>query len=177
MTAAKEYAKALFMLTEELSVSESTLSDFKVLMTVFSENSDYIKLADTPAVSVEEKLSLVEKALSCVCEPLKNLIMILCEHHNTYLAEAIFKEYRSLYNEARGICEARIITAEPLSDSQLQKIKAKLEKITSKTIILKTETDPSILGGIKLQYEGVQLDGSLKTRLLSIEKSLRDKVI
>ena len=49
--------------------------------------------------------------------------------------------------------------------------------LRSKTIILTNTVDPSILGGVKLRYLGVQLDGSVKTRLDKFEDALKNTVI
>jgi F-type H+-transporting ATPase subunit delta len=56
-------------------------------------------------------------------------------------------------------------------------MKEKLAKMTGKTIIIKNTVDKSILGGVKLRYSGIQLDGSVKTRLDTFEKSLKNTVI
>lgn len=177
MTDMKEYARALFLLTEEMGITDAALSDVKICTEVIGQNPDYVKLTDTPALATDEKISLIDKAFSSVCEPVGNLIKILCEKHSVYTFSAIAKEYERLYNEARGICPAEVISAVALSDNAMKKIKAKLEEVTGKKIIIKNTTDTSIIGGLKLRYGGLQLDGSLKTRLENIEKSLKDTII
>jgi len=177
MTNMTEYGKALFLLTEEMGITEQALSDVRICAEALRANPDYIKLTDTPAIAVEEKLSLVGDAFSGVCEPVGILIKILCVMHSVYTYLSIAKEYEKLYNEARGICPAEVISAVPLTEKSLAKIKAKLEAVTGKKIILKNTTDTSIIGGLKLRYGGLQLDGSLKSRLESIEKGLKDTII
>ena len=54
---------------------------------------------------------------------------------------------------------------------------AKLTKTLSKTVVLNNIVDASILGGVKLRYGGVQLDGSVKTRLDKFEDALQRTVI
>ena len=69
------------------------------------------------------------------------------------------------------------ITAVPLTAAQSDKLAAKLSRTLSKTVIVKNTVDPSILGGMKLRYSGVQLDGSVKTRLDKFEDALKSTVI
>ena len=64
-----------------------------------------------------------------------------------------------------------------MSVEQLEKMKTKLEKMTGKTIIIKNTVSPEILGGVKLRYSGIQLDGSVRTRLDAFEESLKNIVI
>ena len=64
-----------------------------------------------------------------------------------------------------------------LSDEQKKKLAAKLATITGKKIIIKNTVSKEILGGIQIRYSGKQIDGSIKTRLDSFEKSLKKIVI
>ena len=117
--AANEYAKALFSLTEELGTTESALSDLKLVNTVLSENPSYVKLTDTPALSVPEKLALLDEAFGSIDESLKNLIKILCERHSVYSFPKIASAYENEYNEARGILPAEVIfLTTPLSPNR-----------------------------------------------------------
>ena len=64
-----------------------------------------------------------------------------------------------------------------MTKTQLDAMKAKLAKITGKHIIIKNTVDPTILGGVKIRYSGIQLDGSVKTRLDKFEEGLKNTVI
>ena len=177
MTAHEEYAKALFMLSEELGKSDEVLADVNACREAIAENPAYASLADTPALSVPEKCALIGEAFSSVCEEVRNLLLILCEHHSVNLFTAIAKEYARLYNEARGIIVAEAITAAPLSEEQAARLTLRLEAETGKKIILKRTIDKELLGGIKLRYSGIQLDGSLRSRLDNIEARLRGVIV
>ena len=169
MTAARDYAKALFMLTEELGTTETALADVGASETAFRTNPSYVTLTDTPALSPEVKLS--------VDESVGNLIKILCERHSVYLFPEIAREYRAIYNESRGICTAEAISATPLTEKQKEAISRKLAAMTGKTIILKNTTDPEVLGGLKLRYMGTQLDGTLRARLDAIESGIKKTIL
>ena len=177
MTAAKDYAKALFSLTEELGTTESALIDVRTCAQAFKENPSYATLADTPALAPEEKLALISEAFASVDVSVSNLIKILCEKHSVYSFIEIAKEYDALYNESRGICPAEIISAVPVSTEQAEAVKRKLEALTGKTIVLKNTIDSSVLGGVKLRYMGIQLDGSLKARLEAIESGIKKTIL
>ena len=49
--------------------------------------------------------------------------------------------------------------------------------MSGKQIIVRNTHDPKLLGGMKLRYSGIQLDGSIRTRLDSFEKSIGALVI
>ena len=177
MTAAVNYAKALFLLTEELGVTEAAAEDVRTARRLLLENPSYATLTDTPALSKDERLALVSEAFKSLDASVGNLIKILCEKHSVHLFPEVAKEYDALYNESRGICPAEAVSALPLTEEQLGAIKARLEDTTGKTIVLKNTVDPSVLGGIKLRYMGIQLDGTLRARLNAIENGLKNTIL
>ena len=177
MRGAKEYAEAIFLLAEELGTTEEAFCDIKSFSEALSENPKYIDLCDTPAIAINEKLALIGEALGSVTECVRNLVMILAERHSVRLFPAIAKEFKELYNDSRNILEAEAVSAEPLGDTELSKIKEKLEKKTGKTVVLTNTVDRSVISGIILRYMGIQLDGSLAARLAQIEKSLKNTIL
>ena len=177
MAVSNEYGKALFMLSEESGNTEKLLLDVKLANEIFLKNPEYVKLLDTPAITKAEKLALVDEAFTSLDESVKNLIKILCERHSVFSFGEIAKTYFALYDESRGIEHVEAVTAIAMTKTQLNAMKAKLAKITGKHIIIKNTVDPTILGGVKIRYSGIQLDGSVKTRLDKFEEGLKNTVI
>ena len=177
MINAMEYGRALFMLTEEVGNTENVREDVLVLKGVLRENPDLVKLLNTPAVSKAERLSVIDAALSSLDENLTNLVKILTEKREAHSISEVLDAYLAVYDEARGIERVEVITAVPLTEEQTERLRTNLEKKTGKTVVINNTVDTSILGGIKLRYMGIQLDGSLKTRLDTFEKMLTDSVI
>ena len=177
MVNSSEYGRALFILTEETSKTETAVNDIKAVQKALEENPEYVKLLDTPALSKEEKLLLIDKAFSEVDEYVLNLIKILCENHSVYMFGKTAETFFELYDEARGIERVEAVTAVALSEEQKKKLAYKLTSVTGKKIIIKNTVSKEILGGIQIRYSGKQIDGSIKTRLDSFEKSLKKVVI
>ena len=73
--------------------------------------------------------------------------------------------------------EVTAVTAAPLSDELRQKLQSKLSAISGKTIDLTCRVDPGILGGIRLNWDGKQLDGTVRRRLDDIRDILRNTVL
>ena len=174
MAVKNEYANALFMLACEESAVEAVKEDVDSANLAFKENPDYIKLLDTPALTKAEKLTLIDDAFSSLHYSVKNLIKILCEKHLVHSFKDLASAYSLLYDEYSGIERAEAVTAVPLTDAQKNAISQKLAEMTGKKIILKNTVNPEILGGVMLRYSGVQLDGSVKSRLESFSQSLKN---
>ena len=82
------------------------------------------------------------------------------------------RAFRVKYNQAHGILEATAVTAVPMSADQTARLHEKLEAVTGKTIDLRTKVDAAVLGGIRLDIEGTELDGTVKNRLASLRRSI-----
>ncbi len=177
MSAAIEYAKALFLLTEEENTTETVLSELSAICDIMRENPEYSRLLDTPALTKDKRISLIDEALGTFNEGLLNLIKILAEGRLTHIVPELCSRYYDLYCENRGILRAEAVTAVQMSDRQLDKMKARLEAETGKKVILNNKVDKNILGGVMLRYAGVQLDGSVKTRLDKFEAALTDTIV
>ncbi len=177
MTGVYEYGKALFLITEEDSASDKVLADVKTADSLFKAHPDYVKLLDSPAVSKDERVGLVDKAFSGLDERLLNLIKILTEKRMIRYFDKVAQAYYELYDESRGILRVEAVTAIPLTKEQSAAITKKLSLSLGKTVVLSNTVDKSILGGVKLRYSDVQLDGSVKTRLDKFEEALKQTVI
>ena len=177
MIDAKEYGKALFLLTEEEGTTAAVAEELDLVKKILRENPRYEKLLDTPALAKDEKLLLIDRAFSSLSENLVNLMKILCEKHSVYQLPKIAVEYAALYDEARGIERVEALTVIAMTQSQTDALAAKLSSMTGKTVVIRNTVDPSILGGVVLRFAGKQFDGSFKARLSALEKSLKEIVL
>lgn len=169
-----EYGKALFLLALEENKDEQIFEEVKSLSKIFKENNDYVIILDSPAVMLEEKLSLIDSSLKDCDEYVKNFVKILCEKHSVFQFEDCVKAYSKEYDKHHNIIRSVVISAVKLSDTQLEKMKLALEKKSGKTVFLENEIDPSLIGGVVLRTEGKQFDGSIKGRLDSMKRSIED---
>ena len=176
-SAMKAYGEALFSLAEELSETEKVLEDIETLSAVIKASPDYLKVLDSPALSREERLGLIDGAFSTLNKNLVNMTKLLAEKRLCHSLPKALSHFIKAYEESRGIEHVEVVSAVPLSDAQKAKLKAKLEGMTKKQIIISYTHDSSLLGGMKLRYMGIQLDGTVRTKLDGFSKSLSELVI
>lgn len=177
MSGATEYAKALFLLSEEEKNTDITVSDAKTVLEVLKKNPEYRNLADTPALPTKEKVALIDEAFHGIDGNLLSLMKILCEKREFHSLPRVLSEYLFVVDESRGVLNVTAITAVPMLARQIQAMKKKLEDMTGKTVRLENTVDPKVLGGVRLRYAGVQLDSTLESRLIALEKSLKSAIV
>ena len=61
--------------------------------------------------------------------------------------------------------------------AQRAKLTDKLSRLTGKTIDLACRVDPSVLGGMRLDYDGKRVDDTVSHRLDAIRNMLRSTVL
>ena len=175
--AMKAYGEALFSLAEELGLTESVLRDVETLSAVTANSPEYLKMLDSPALTREERLGLIDASFSTLEDILVNTTKILAEKRLCYALPKVLEHFTRAYEISRGIERVEVISAVPLSEPQKAKLKTRLEEITKKQIIISYTHDSSLLGGMKLRYMGIQLDGTVKSKLDGFAKSLGELVI
>jgi F-type H+-transporting ATPase subunit delta len=72
--------------------------------------------------------------------------------------------------------DIKVISAHPLSEDVLQKLKERLEKKLSKSVNIEPLVDKNILGGLKLIIGNTVIDGSIKARLNALLKNIKQAV-
>ena len=87
------------------------------------------------------------------------------------------RQFKARYNEDHNIAEAVVTTAVDLTEAQAQALKERLEKISGKTVLLTQKTDSTVLGGIRVELEGKQLDGTVQERLSSLKKKVTEIIV
>ena len=87
------------------------------------------------------------------------------------------RAYIKEYNADKGILEVKAVSAVALSDAQKAKLADKLTAMTGKQVDLTCKVDAAVLGGVRLQFDGQQVDGTVQNRLQEMEKILKNTVI
>ena len=173
----KCYAEALFSLSQEAEKCDNVYEDTRIAIAALVENEEYLLILDTPHLPLKERVAMIDQSFGMLDEHLVNLIKILAEAKRAHLLVKILREYESLYDEYKGIFNAHVTSAVAMSDGQVEGLRIKLRSLTGKEPRIINTVDPSVLGGIKLRFEGKQVDGTVKGRLEGFEKKLRDLVI
>lgn len=171
------YAEALFMAAIESNATEAIYSDMNTALDAIRQAPEYINLIDTPALDREEKHGLIECAFGSAHELTINLIKLLSDKNSFYFFDKIARDFNKLYDEHNNIARGEAISARPLTDDQMNTLTQKLQTQLNKRVILTNTVDPEILGGVRLNVESVQIDGSLRRRLCEVEKILKNTVI
>ena len=172
------YAQALYDLAKDENLGKTVLEELSVLKTVFSENPEYAKLLSAPDLPKQERCGILDAAFRGRVHPyVLNFLKILTEKGCIRQLPDCCEAYHGFYNEDNGILVVKAVSAAPLNQRQREKLIAKLEATTGKQIDLHCSVDAAMLGGLRLRYDGKQVDGTVKTKLDAIGKLLKNTVL
>ena len=175
---AKIYGDALYDLARDEGLTAQMLSQLTQVQALFAAEPDYLRLLSAASLSKAERCGLLDTALRGSVEPyLLNFLKILCEKGHLRQLKGCAQEFRLRYNEDNGILQATAITAVPLTDTLRDKLTKKLEAVTGKQIDLLTKVDERVLGGVRLELDGHQLDGTVRNRLDALRRKLNETVL
>ncbi len=168
----KEYGDAMYSLAAEENCVDEALEGLELAVEVFRDNPGYLTLVQNPALSKEERLGLLDQAFEGTHKYVRNLLKLLCQRSSLGLTAGCLEQLRALVYDQRGILPVEVISAVALTDSQQEALKEKLAAKTGKTILLQSKLDPTVLGGVKLRYDGRELDGTAAGRLGALRQML-----
>ena len=176
--AAKVYGGSLYDLAAEEKLDEQIMEQMNEIRQIFRENPEYLKLLGEPAIPQEDRIKLLDEAFGGQVEPyLLNFLKLLCEKKILREFSGCCEEFTRRYNIDHGIVEAVVTSAVRLKEEQMEALKARLEKVNGKKIHLTQKTDPMVLAGLRVEMEGIQLDGTVQGRISEITKKLNEVVV
>ena len=176
--AAGVYGQGLYTLAKEETLEEAILQELTLLQTAFVEQPDFLKLLASSNVPKQERLDIIDNSFRGKVQPyVLNFLKLLTEKGYIAHFAACCEVYREQYNADKSILQVRAVSAFALTDEQKEKLTDKLATITGKKIDLVCKVDKTVLGGIRLNYGGIQVDGTVQSRLQAMEKRLKNTVL
>ena len=170
---AKAYGKTLYDLAVECESVEQMLDEITTLRQAFEENPQFLTLMNTPNLTKEERVSIVDETFGGKIHIyLLNFLKIIAENGTAHEFIDTARQFRNEYNWENGIETVTVVSAVALGAKQEAQLVEKLSQVTGKTIHLEKKVDPAVIGGIRMQMEGLQMDGTVKNKLDAIRSRL-----
>ena len=154
------YAKALFSIAKEENKIDVLTYHFDDLKDTVDKNPTWVTLMDSPMVSFEEKSKMIDSLEYDVS--LIAFLKMLAQKNNIHLYQEIYNEWTLLSRVYQKIAHLHIYSAKPVSKEVEERlIKAITPRFPNQTVSLHITIDPTLLGGLKIVYQGQSLDHSV----------------
>ena len=167
------YGGALYDLAREESLEEQILGELHAVSDLFRQNPDYGRLLMEPSIEKQEREKLIDEAWGGSVHPYtQNFMKLLCDNGTISALPDCFEAFRGRYNRDHDIIDVCAVSAVPLTEAQAARLREKLEAKCKKHVELTVQTDPTLLGGIRLELPDRQLDGTVQSHLNQIQQLL-----
>lgn len=174
---ASRYARALTDVVtgpkplEQPDVIERQLRSFQELI---EESADLRNMLESPAVRAARKKALIETlgARLELSKTARNVLFLLVDHRRMNQLGAILTQFRAMVDEQMGLVQARVTSAQPLSDADRAGLEAALAGKTGRRVRASYEVDPALIGGVVTRVGSTIYDGSVVEHLRLLREKL-----
>ena len=175
----RRYARALFALAVEDGSHERVAEELDAVAQALRASNEARTLVENPGYTQAQRhalIDLLEKQLSL--SPLvAQFLRLLVDRHRLVELSSIALAYREMVDEKVGRVRATVTSARALSDDELRRLRDAFGELTRHSIVLDSQTDPKIVGGLVAQVGPHVFDGSIKTQLERLRRELKSGAI
>lgn len=168
------YANATYIAASKANNLEKVEAELLAIKNTAENSKEFASFLENPLISRAEKSKSVEGLLKGKTESVTmNLMTTLAGNARLNSIVAITDDYIKLMKAKRGEVEATIISAEPLNKSQTAAVSDAMQSQFPKgaKVVLKTEVNPSIMGGLQIQIGDKFLDLSVGSRIEEVGRT------
>jgi F-type H+-transporting ATPase subunit delta len=171
---AKRYAKALLTLGREDGNYEQYGQELNQFVSFWDATPEFADAAANPLYAKENRKVICNRVVDKMglSPVLKSLVDLMLEKNRVNIIPDVRTFYQKLLDEMSNINRAKVVSAIPLSEDAMAAIKDALEKVTASSVIVETEVDPELIGGVVARVGDLVLDGSVRSQLTSIKENL-----
>jgi F-type H+-transporting ATPase subunit delta len=173
---AGRYASALFALAREGRQTEAVAQSLGKLDALIDESPDLQLLVKSPVFSQGDQTRALDALLARedIGGIAANFVRLIARKRRLPFLPQMIADYRKLYDEARGVTHAEVVTATPLSAENFEALKAQLKGGSGREVVLDSKIDPSIIGGLIVRLGSRMVDASLRTKLNAIRLAMKE---
>lgn len=175
---AKRYAAAIFRAAVRADAVKPVEEDLKALVALLDGDAKFRDFILSPETRRDHKRKIIDKLLSGRVNKLTlDAVHLLLDKRREDEVWGVAEAYEILRREHEKVIYLKVTSAEPLSESQKDSLLKKLSKDLGKTLEPEFAVDSSLIGGVRVAYENMVLDGTVRGGLSRLETLLQYDVL
>lgn len=168
------YARALYKFAAESGKTKDVYGEMQNVVAAFRADNRLEKILSNPFIDTEDKRNiLLAAAGSNPSDDYKRFVSLILDHHREEFAYLMALAYLEIYRKENNISEVKITTAVKMPESEIDKLRAVVEKsFKGITFEYHYAVDPSIIGGFVIDVDSTRMDASLSNELEQLRQNL-----
>jgi F-type H+-transporting ATPase subunit delta len=174
-TIARRWAVALLALAAEDGAVDQVGDDLERFLDAVEANGGAAGDAlGSPVFTIEERRRVLDVLIPGLgLHPhAANLLRLANDKRRFPIVRAIVASYRDLADARAGRARVTVETAEPLTPDLEREVRAALEAVTRKQVVLRSVVRPELIGGLVARVGDTVYDSSVRTHLARIRQAL-----
>lgn len=174
----RRYARALLEFACERTSETTVYEQTGMLLERYAQMKDIRRTIENPMVGKADKIGLLKNATAGkdTCEELVRFFDLVLEHRREKFLIFILHSYLYLYRKKKRIRQGFLVTAAPLPDETLERLKRIiLHYYRGRTVEFESRIDPSIIGGGIIGMGYWLVDASVAGQLQRVKKQFIEK--
>ena len=169
------YTRSVFELAETKGLTANLFQELSTVRKAMTSRPELLHLLESPLITRHEKRSLIDGILGPEASPLsQQFLNLLVQKNRINLYPFIVDRLHGIINEKQNIQEATVIAARELHPSIVQLIQKALEGFLKKKVVIQTDSDAALLGGVQIRLGNRLIDGTLRAKLNALDSQLRN---
>ena len=163
---ALRYAQAAFESAKSDGALNETQAALDAVRRLVREEPLLDRFLTNPDVEAEDKVGVLDRALSASWSPLvRALIRLIIEAGRAELLPEIIDAFEAILEQEHRVLRVVVRSAHPLSPPVLERLRATLVRREQQSIELSTDVDPTLLGGMQIRMGHRVIDASVRRHL------------
>jgi F-type H+-transporting ATPase subunit delta len=173
---ARRYAQALFQLALEKDEIELWRRELEVLGEAIQQE-ELVLFLNMPKVLLDQKMAVIKGAFPDLNPLAHNLLGLLISRRVVETLPSIREEYGVLLDRHQGLERAQVVSAVPLEEDHKNRLALYLKDLIGKEVVLTATVDPGVVAGLVARVGDRLIDGSVRTRLQDMRRSLAEAAL
>jgi F-type H+-transporting ATPase subunit delta len=171
-TLARPYARAAFEYADAAGELDAWLTELSLIAAVVSDERVENMLSDPALTTKEQADRFIEVCGDDLGDSRQRYVKVLAENRRLALAPEIVQLFAQLKAQREQTVEVEVISAFELPESVRDRIAAALGNRLQRKVVVSSETDSSLIGGVLIRAGDLVIDGSVRGRLNKLSEAL-----
>ena len=172
----KRYAQAIFELALEQDQLDQWDGDLEFIESVL-QDVEFKALLKHADVSVANKIKAIDSVMGDIHPLVRNLVSLLVTRGMVDAVSDLRAAYTELLDKHLGRQRVQVTSAVPLEQRELDRITQFVTNLVRKEVVVSTDVDDSILGGVVIQIGDQLLDGSTRSQLDALRNRMHSGAV
>jgi F-type H+-transporting ATPase subunit delta len=173
---AQRYATAVYDLAKEDKKVPQIEKDLDALQSSLGDSEDFRNLIHSPIYTREEQsdsIAAIAKKMK-LSPTMSNMLALMAQKRRLFVLPQMVTALRETIATDKGEITADVISAQPLTKEQSDKLAKSLAETSGKKVTLNKTVDESLIGGLVVKLGSKMIDTSIRSKLNSLQNAMKE---